>query len=204
MSVTINQVHDAMVAEIGQIDGVLHCGRYAGEIRLDEVMKTSFKAPAVLVAYGGAPQLQKTPEGFHSGDHIWAAFIVIAGKTKDPHKDAIDLAWKVADAIDLNTWGFNSANEVEPGRIDGVDNLYSLAHTEKNVALYAVRFTHRIIVGTNTFEDDLAATSGNFDEITEIPVGEITLGQHMQNISLDGTGDTVDAGTEDATEDVNQ
>ena len=195
---TVRTVLDAIVAHVGAVDGVRTAEKYAGNIDMDEVMKTSFKAPAVFVAYGGAKKLERAPNGQKVGNHEFGCFVVIAGKTRDPHGEAIDLAWAIEEAIDQSTFGLDGVTECSPAECGGVENLYSMKGKTKNVALYGVSFVCRLAIGRDRTEEDMIATSAPFDELVDIPVGEVTLGQMLTGHD----GEQVDGGDVDLTQDI--
>ena len=128
-----------------------------GRFNADEITRRSFKAPALRVAFLGAPRTQPKADDTRSYDAAFAVFVLTDGKGRA--NEGIDLTQAVAEEIEVNR--FSDGFGVGLPTNLRMDALYSGDVDEMGISLYSVSWTQRLRLGISqglATPDDLNAT----------------------------------------------
>lgn len=137
-----------------------------GRFNADEITKRSFKAPALRVAFLGAPRTQPKPDDTRSYEAAFAVFVLTDGKGRA--NEGIDLAQAVAEEIEVNR--FSDGFGVGLPMNLRMDALYSGDVDDLGISLHSVSWTQRIRLGKPkglSAADDPAAIIPEEVETTE-------------------------------------
>ncbi|WP_224825596.1 hypothetical protein [Cognatishimia sp. MH4019] len=116
-----------------------------GRFNADEVTRRTFKAPALRVAFLGAPRTQPKPDATRRYEAAFAVFVLTDGKGRA--NEGIDLTEAVAERIELNR--FSDGHGIGlPGNLR-IDALYSGDLDDKGISLHSVSWTQAITIGTS-------------------------------------------------------
>lgn len=118
----------------------------AGRFDADEIERQSFKAPALRVAFLGAPRTQPKPDETRSYDLALAIFVLTDGRGRA--LEGIDLTQAVAEEIELNR--FNAPGGVAVPENLRIDALYSGEIDDKGISLHSVSWTQRMRLGMSS------------------------------------------------------
>lgn len=121
------------------------CEGHGGRFDANEVKRVAAKAPALFVACLGVSDTDEAPDGI-AGTVQWGAFVV-ARDTGASGRDEGGLAILQALLLHLpgNRWGLDQA-EGRPQAIRA-QNLYSATVDKMGVAMWAVSWRQRMVIG---------------------------------------------------------
>ena len=114
-----------------------------GRFNADEITRHSFRAPALRVAFLGAPRARATACDTRRYEAAFAIFVVTDGKARA--MIGVDLTQAVAEAIEARRFGDGSGVGLpENLRLDA---LYSGDIDDKGIALHSVSWTQALTLG---------------------------------------------------------
>jgi len=116
-----------------------------GRFDASEITKRSFKAPALRVAFLGAPKSQGTADGTRRYDVALAVFVLTDGRERET--EGVDIAQAVAELIELNRFSDGSGIGL-PTNLR-MDALYSGSVDDKGISLYSVSWTQTMRLGAS-------------------------------------------------------
>jgi hypothetical protein len=127
-------------------------GPHAGSFNIEAVKRFSMITPSARVVFLNMRKIARNNIGHLIGPATMVVFLV----TKDPFINrgfapALDLAERVADVIELNTWGFDwcaaaQVREIEPYYSEEIDKI--------GVAVTGITFTQEIQIGRDRHLED--------------------------------------------------
>lgn len=127
-------------------------GPHAGAFNIEAVKRFSMITPSARVVFLNMRKIKRNNVGHLIGPATMVVFLV----TKDPFINrgfapALDLAERVADEIELNTWGLDycagaQVREIEP--------YYSAEIDKIGVAVTCVTFSQEIQIGRSRHDED--------------------------------------------------
>ena len=132
-----------------------------GRFDASEITRRSFKAPALRIAFLGAPRTVAQADETRKYDCAFAVFILTDGKTRA--LEGVDIAEAVAAHIELNR--FSAITETGVPKNIRMDALYSTHIDDKGISLYSVSWTQSIKIGKS------CALGAATDENAVIPPG---------------------------------
>lgn len=121
------------------------CEGHGGRFDATELKRVAMRAPAVFVACLGLADVEEGHDGV-AGTLTWGAFVVTRD-TPGSSRDQAALAVLQAILVRLpgNRWGLDQA-EGRPERVSA-QNLYSATVDRLGVALWAVSWRQRMVIG---------------------------------------------------------
>lgn len=131
--------HDAF-ADVRDID--VSPGRF----NADEITRRSFKAPALRVAFLGAPRTKAKADDTRRYDGAFAIFILTDGRNRAT--EGVDLAQAVAERVEVNR--FSDGKGVGLPENIRLDALYSGDIDEKGISLHSVSWTQGLTLGKSS------------------------------------------------------
>ena len=99
----ISALPDAIKADLADaetLSNVRDLDVSPGRFNADEIIRRSFKAPALRVAFLGSPRTQPKADDTRSYEAAFAVFVLTDGKGRA--NEGIDLAQAVAEEIEVN------------------------------------------------------------------------------------------------------
>lgn len=135
------------------LPGLRSCDIYAGEFSGGELSRASLAAPAVLVACLGATR--GTDHGSGEYDFLcrYSAYCLTrhAGGREARAATALELAEAVLAQVESARFGLAG---VSPAKVTRLDNLYGEAFDKAGVALWAVSWEQKALLGADIWAGD--------------------------------------------------
>lgn len=114
-----------------------------GRFNADEITRRSFKAPALRVAFLGAPRTQPKADDTRRYEGAFAVFVMTDGKNRAT--EGVDLAQAVAEEIEVNRFS-NGLGVGLPANLR-LDALYSGEVDDHGISLHSVSWTQALTLG---------------------------------------------------------
>lgn len=114
-----------------------------GRFNSDEITRRSFKAPALRVAFLGAPRTKPKADDTRRYEGAFAVFVLTDGKHRAA--EGIDLAQAVAEEIEVNRFS-NGLGVGLPENLR-LDALYSGDIDDNGISLHSVSWTQALTLG---------------------------------------------------------
>lgn len=114
-----------------------------GRFNVDELARQSFRAPALRIAFLGAPKTTPTADATRRYAGAFAVFVITDGRGRD--LAGIDLTQSVAELIELArfTDGYGVGRPADLR----MDALYSGDLNDRGVSLHSISWTHSMRLG---------------------------------------------------------
>lgn len=145
------------------------CEGHGGRFDATEIKRVATRAPALYIACLGVSGADEGPDGI-TGTLQWGAFIVTRDSAAAP-RDEAGLAILQALLLRLpgNRWGLDQA-ETRPEAVQA-RNLYSATVDKLGVAMWAVSWRQRMVIGAELDPATLDVFA-TFDAIHDLDTGQ--------------------------------
>ncbi len=131
------------------------CETHGGRFDAAELRRLAPRSPAVLVATLALDDL-RGEHGEYKADVAWAVFVVASDRPGQPRDAAaLTVVDALARTIPDNRWGL-AESETVPTRLRA-ENLYSGDLDKSGVAIWAVSWRQRMVLGQELSAEDFAA-----------------------------------------------
>ena len=141
-----------------------------GRFNADEITRRSFKAPALRVAFLGAPRTKPKADDTRRFEGAFAVFVITDGR--DRATEGVDLTQAVAEAIEVNRFS-NGLGVGLPENLR-LDALYSGEIDDSGISLHSVSWTQSLTLGKShglgTSDDPTAIIPGGVELTEEIDI----------------------------------
>ncbi|WP_299152017.1 hypothetical protein [uncultured Tateyamaria sp.] len=148
-----------------------------GRFDASELGRTSFRGPALRVAFLGAPRTTPLADTSRRYGCAFAVFILTEGRNRAI--EGLDLTELVAEVVELNR--FSHARVGIPDSIR-LDTLYSGDVDDKGVSIFSVSWTQAMRIGASV-------GSGTASLDAAVPDSERELTEHFELIQEPGLDD---------------
>ncbi|WP_246480016.1 hypothetical protein [Kaustia mangrovi] len=136
---------DAIVAELGALDGIEDCDRHGGRFDVAELKRFAVKAPAIRVAALGIRAVSQVDTGEQDARLRIGAFIATKDRPERTRDDAaLAYVQRVIETAQLGRWG---QLKVHPARDLTAESLYSGEVQTTGIALWGVVWTQTVRIG---------------------------------------------------------
>lgn len=140
-----------------------------GRFNADEITRRSFKAPALRIAFLGAPRTRANANRSRRFEGAFAVFVLTDGRGRVT--EGVDIVEVVAAGIEDNRFSENAIGLGLPDNLR-IDVLYSGDVEDKGISLYSVSWTQAFHIGSQ-------AGLGEPRDGALTPGGEINLDTHI-------------------------
>lgn len=134
-----------------------------GRFDASEIGRDSFKAPALRVAFLGAPKSKALADTTRKYDAAFAVFVVTDGRGRSAR--GIDIVEAIAERVELNRF---STKDVGVPKSQRIDALYTSQIGQKGISLFSMSWVQSVCIGTA----DVAGSEDPFSiDISQPPEG---------------------------------
>jgi hypothetical protein len=163
LSLTLRAYRDAVADAIQEgVPELRDVKVHIGSFGVETVNRFSDVSPAARISFLGMRNINRNNVGQLVGPCMMAVFIA----TKDPYQNeaygpALDLAERVADFLDMNTFGLSYCAAAE---VTDIEPIYSEAMDKTGSAIVTITFKQEVTIGRSRHEVDEQAFYPEFDD----------------------------------------